>query len=259
MGKLETKVAIVTGAGRGIGRGVALRLAKDGAHVVVASRSATSVDKVVEEIKNLGLYALGITVDVGSDAQVTSMVEQTVKAFGTVDILVNVAQSWGIPERKSLSPPEIPFEDISDEEWDYTFATGFKGTLYGMRAVLPFMKKRGWGRIVNFGSPMAMSGKPYMAAYNATKEAIRSLSLTAAHELGAYGITVNCILPAILTDALADNHKDQVQREAFMKQLPMGHLGDPEHDAGGLVAFLASDDASYVTGGTLFLDGGAAH
>lgn len=259
MGKLDGKVAIVTGAGRGIGRGIALRLAKEGAHVVVASRSVTSVDKVVEEIKHIGMSAIGIAVDVGSDQEVKSMVAQAVKTFGTVDILVNVAQSWGTPQHKSLSPPETPFEDISDEEWDYTFATGFKGTLYGMRAVLPLMKKQRRGRIVNFGSPMALAGKPYMAAYNATKEAIRGLSLTAAHELAAHGITVNCILPAILTNALADNHKDPVERAAFMKQLPMGHLGDPEHDAGGLVAFLASDDASYVTGGTLFLDGGAAH
>lgn len=259
MAKLADKVAIVTGAGRGIGRGIALRLAKDGAHVVVASRSAATVNEVVEEIKAAGMSAIGSTVDVGSDAQVKSMVAQTVTTFGTVDILVNVAQSWGSPGRHALSPPESPFEDISDEEWDYTFATGFKGTLYGMRAVLPFMKSQRRGRIVNFGSPMALAGKPYMAAYNATKEAIRSLSLTAAHELGAYGITVNCILPGILTDALADNLKDPSQREAFMKTLPMGHLGDPEHDAGGLVAFLVSDDASYFTGGTLILDGGAAH
>ncbi|WP_018268607.1 SDR family NAD(P)-dependent oxidoreductase [Methylosinus sp. LW4] len=259
MAKLADKVAIVTGAGRGIGRGIALRLAKDGAHVVVASRSAATVNKVVEEIKTAGMSAIGSTVDVGSDAQVKSMVAQTVATFGAVDILINVAQSWGSPGRHALSPPETPFEDISDEEWDYTFATGFKGTLHGMRAVLPFMKSQRHGRIVNFGSPMALAGKPYMAPYNATKEAIRSLSLTAAHELGAYGITVNCILPGILTDALADNLKDPSQREAFMKKLPMGHLGDPEHDAGGLIAFLVSDDASYFTGGTLILDGGAAH
>jgi NAD(P)-dependent dehydrogenase (short-subunit alcohol dehydrogenase family) len=259
MGKLDGRTAIVTGAGRGIGRGIARRLAKEGAHVVVASRSATTVDRTVAEIRTLGLSALGITVDVGDEAQVRSMVAQTVATFGTVDILVNVAQSWGSPGKAALSPPETPFEAIPDVEWDYTFATGFKGTLYGMRAVLPHMKQQRRGRIVNFGSPMALSAKAYMAAYNATKEAIRSLSLTAAHELGAYGITVNCILPAILTDALADNHKDPAQRAAMMKALPMGHLGDPEHDAGGLVAFLASDDASYLTGGTLILDGGAAH
>jgi len=259
MGKLDGKVAVVTGAGRGIGRGIALRLAKEGAHVVVASRSERTVNQVVNEIKATSKSALGITVDVGSPDQVIAMIDQTVKAFGTVDVLVNVAQSWGTPASKSMSPPKTPFEDISEEEWDYTFQTGFKGTLYGMKAVLPFMKNQRCGRIINFGSPVALSGRPLMAAYNMTKEAIRSLTLTAAHELGPYAITVNCILPAILTQALADNRKDPSQLEAFMKTLPMGHLGDPEHDAGGLTAFLASDDAAYLTGGTIILDGGAAH
>ena len=259
MGKLDGKVAVVTGAGRGIGRGIALRLAKEGAHVVVASRSERTVNQVVNEIKATSKSALGITLDVGSPDQVIAMVDQTVKAFGTVDVLVNVAQSWGTPASKSMSPPKTPFEDISEEEWDYTFQTGFKGTLYGMKAVLPFMKNQRCGRIINFGSPVALSGRPLMAAYNMTKEAIRSLTLTAAHELGPYAITVNCILPAILTEALADNRKDPSQLEAFMKTLPMGHLGDPEHDAGGLTAFLASDDAAYLTGGTIILDGGAAH
>ena len=259
MGKLDGKVAVVTGAGRGIGRGIALRLAKEGAHVVVASRSERTVNQVVNEIKATSKSALGITVDVGSPDQVNAMVDQTVKAFGTVDVLVNVAQSWGTPASKSMSPPKTPFEDISEEEWDYTFQTGFKGTLYGMKAVLPFMKNQRRGRIINSGSPVALSGRPLMAAYNMTKEAIRSLTLTAAHELGPYAITVNCILPAILTEALADNRKDPSQLEAFMKTLPMGHLGDPEHDAGGLTAFLASDDAAYLTGGTMILDGGAAH
>jgi len=259
MGKLDGKVAVVTGAGRGIGRGIALRLAKEGAHVVVASRTERTVNQVVNEIKATSKSALGITVDVGSPDQVIAMVDQTVKAFGTVDVLVNVAQSWGTPASKSMSPPKTPFEDISEEEWDYTFQTGFKGTLYGMKAVLPFMKNQRCGRIINFGSPVALSGRPLMAAYNMTKEAIRSLTLTAAHELGPYAITVNCILPAILTQALADNRKDASQLEAFMKTLPMGHLGDPEHDAGGLTAFLASDDAAYLTGGTIILDGGAAH
>jgi NAD(P)-dependent dehydrogenase (short-subunit alcohol dehydrogenase family) len=259
MGRLEGRVAIVTGAGRGIGRGVALKLARDGAHVVVASRSKDTIDKVVGEILHLEKSAIGITVDVGMSEQIDAMVDKTVKTFGTVDVLVNVAQSWGPPGGKSPSPPETPLEEISEEEWNYTYQTGFKGTLYGMKAVFPYMKNQHRGRIINFGSPMALTGKAHMAAYNATKEAIRSLTLTASHEWGAYGITVNCVLPAILTEALADNHKDPKQMQALLSRLPMGHLGDPEHDAGGLISFLASDDASYFTGGTLILDGGAAH
>jgi NAD(P)-dependent dehydrogenase (short-subunit alcohol dehydrogenase family) len=106
---------------------------------------------------------------------------------------------------------------------------------------------------------MALTGNAHMAANYATKEAIRSLTLTASHEWGAYGITANCVLPAILTEALANNHKDPKQMQSLLSRLPMGHLGDPEHDAGSLISFLASDDASDFTGGTLILDGGAAH
>ena len=222
MGRLEGRVAIVTGAGRGIGRGVALKLARDGAHVVVASRSKDTIDKVVGEILHLEKSAIGITVDVGMSEQIDAMVDKTVKTFGTVDVLVNVAQSWGPPGGKSPSPPETPLEEISEEEWNYTYQTGFKGTLYGMKAVFPYMKNQHRGRIINFGSPMALTGKAHMAAYNATKEAIRSLTLTASHEWGAYGITVNCVLPAILTEALADNHKDPKQMQALFKPAPNG-------------------------------------
>ncbi len=259
MGKLDGKVVIVTGAGRGIGKGIALHLAKEDAKVVVASRNKDTVDDVVRQIHDMKKSAVGVTVDVGNREQVNRMVERAVKAFGPVEVLVNVAQSWGSPNRHDLSPPETPLEEIPEEEWDHTFRTGLKGTLYGMTAVFPSMKEHRWGRIINFGSPLAMAGKARMAAYNITKEAIRSLSLTAAHEWAAYGITVNCILPAILTDSMKDHFQDQAVLEAFMKQLPMGRLGDPEKDAGGLVAFLASDDASYLTGLSIILDGGAAH
>lgn len=257
MEKLNGKVVIVTGAGRGIGKGIALRLAKENAHVVVASRSQKTVDEVVQEIHNIGKSAIGVTVDVGIKDQVNAMVGQAVKSFGPVDILVNVAQSWGHPKKHSLSPPQTPIEEIEEDEWEFTYQTGFKGTLYGMKSVFPFMKENHWGRIINFGSPMALSGKPYMAPYNSTKEAIRSLSLTAAHEWAKYGITVNCILPAILTDALKKDYADDL--EALIQKLPMGRLGDPEKDVGGLVAFLASDDAAYLTGMSIILDGGAAH
>jgi NAD(P)-dependent dehydrogenase (short-subunit alcohol dehydrogenase family) len=257
MGKLEGKTAVVTGAGRGIGRGIALRFAKEGANVVVASRTESTVTQVVAEITGDSHSAIGITVDVADASQVHAMVNAAVQAFGTVHVLVNVAQSWGKPGSHSMSPPETVFEEVSEEEWDYTFKTGFKGTLYGMNAVVPYMKAQHDGRIINFGSPVALTARPLMAAYNVTKEAIRTLTLTAAHELAPYGITANCILPTILTEALADNRNGQL--DALMKTLPMGRLGDPEHDAGGLAAFLASDDAAYLTGGTLILDGGAAH
>ncbi|OHV04938.1 SDR family NAD(P)-dependent oxidoreductase [Mycobacterium talmoniae] len=257
MAVLAGKVAIVTGAGRGIGRGIALRLAKEGAQVTVASRTESTVHDVVGEIAGNGGSAIGVTLDVADAEQVNAAVEKTAAAFGTVDILVNAAQAWGRPDVKSMSPPETPFEEVTDAEWDLTFRSGFNGTLYGMKAVLPWMKRQRSGRIINFGSPVALAGRPLMAPYNATKEAIRSLSLTAAHELAPHQITVNCILPAILTEALADNEKGHL--EELVKSLPMGRLGDPERDAGGLAVYLASDDGGYLTGATLILDGGAAH
>lgn len=257
MAALTGKVAIVTGAGRGIGRGIAVRLAKEGAHVTVASRTESTVHDVVTEITGDGGSAIGATLDVAEEEQVNTAVEQTVARFGTVDILVNAAQAWGRPDLKSISPPKTPFEDVTAAEWDLTFRSGFYGTLHGMKAVLPHMKRQRSGRIINFGSPVALSAQPLLAPYNATKEAIRSLTLTAAHELAPHQITVNCILPAILTEALAHHEKDHL--ETLVQSLPMGRLGDPERDAGGLVVYLAGDDGGYLTGATLILDGGAAH
>lgn len=248
MKDLKGKVAIVTGAGRGIGRGIATRFAKEGASVVVASRSQDTVDSVTDELHDLGAKAIGITVDVADESQVKSMVKRTVEEFDTVDILVNNAQGFA---------KNGPFETIEESEWDLAYQTGFKGTLYGMQAVVPIMKEKHYGRIINFGSPMSMKGHPFMAPYHTAKGAITYLSLTAAHELAPYGITVNTILPSVLTDAMRKAHPDDL--EDVLKTTPMGRLGDPEEDAGALAAFLASDDASYLTGLDIFLDGGFLH
>lgn len=264
MGRLDGKVAIVTGAGRGIGRGIAERFGREGAKVVVASRSQGTVDEVVEAIKAAGGTATGVTVDVGDRAQVNGMVAKATEAYGRVDILVNNAQSWGPPGARAAMPTLIGVEDYPEEEWDYTFQTGLKASLYGMQAVYPGMKARGWGRVVNFGSPAAQRSNPMMVAYNANKQAIRALSRTAALEWGKHGVTVNVISPVIATEALTANYEKmgapgegaEKVMERMAAQIPLGRMGTPE-DAGALAVFICSDEASYITGMTFMLDGGA--
>ena len=256
MESLKNKVAIVTGAGRGIGRGIALRYGAAGLKVVVASRTTSTVEAVVGEIKADGGTAVGITCDVGDQDQIKSMVNQTIGAFGTVDVLVNVAQGFGTPSEPAGSPVITPLEEYRDAEWEHTFRTGATATLWAMKAVFPHMKARG-GRIINFGSKWGVEGYPGSAAYNATKEAIRALTRTGAREWGKYGIRVNCINPVIATDAAAAVAKDRPGlMEELVKLTPVGRLGEPYRDAGGLALFLASDDSDFLTGHTFPLDGG---
>lgn len=264
MGSLDGKVAIVTGAGRGIGRGIALRFGQEGARVVVASRSEESVGKVVSDIRGTGGTAAGVSVDVGDRTQVNRMVEEATLAFGQADILVNNAQSWGRPGTKVGTPSLVGVEDYPEDEWDHTFQTGVKGSLYSMQAVYPGMRAREWGRVVNFGSPAAQRSNPLTVAYNANKEAIRALSRTAALEWARYGVTVNVISPVIVTDVMeatyearAGGDPDELARikERMATQTPMGWVGTPE-EAGSLATFICSDEASYITGMTFMLDGG---
>jgi NAD(P)-dependent dehydrogenase (short-subunit alcohol dehydrogenase family) len=184
------------------------------------------------------------------------MVEQTLKAFGQVDILVNNAQSFSKPNSQKGQAATQPLETFDEEDWETVYRTGLLATLWGMKAVFPHMKDRG-GAIINFASPAAQMGLDGYAAYNATKEGIRALSRTGAREWGKHKINVNVISPVVLTDGLADVFKDQPdQIEAAAKQRIIPRWGDPVADAGGLAIFLASPASSYLTGMTFMLDGG---
>lgn len=257
MGQLDGKVAIVTGAGRGIGKGIAKVFAREGAKVVVASRTPATVASVVAEIEAEGFIAFGVVVDVSNKDQIFNMVAETVKKFGTVDILVNNAQGFGTAEKPRASTIPTPMEDTDDAEWEYTFRTGATATLWGMQAVFPHMKKAGYGRIVNFASGSGMEGFPGNTPYNATKEAIRALTRTAAREWGKLGITVNTVNPSLKTDAWKNweaNNQEFVQ--GLKDKMPLGFVGEPEEHGAPWVVWLASKGGEYVTGMTIFLNGG---
>ena len=255
MGKLAGKVAIVTGGGRGIGRGIALAFGAEGAAVVLASRTVATVEAVQQEVQAVGARALGVSCDVAQPEQVNALVERTVAAFGTVDILVNAAQGFGTPEAPMPFPQPLLLEEIPDAEWDFTLRTGLMGTLWCMRAVFPHMKDRG-GKIINFGSLAGQRGSAGSAAYNATKEAIRALTRTAAREWGRYRINVNVINPAARSHALDEYQKSNPHKIDSARQVPLGRLGDALTDIAPAALFLASSDSDYVTGLTMMVDGG---
>jgi NAD(P)-dependent dehydrogenase (short-subunit alcohol dehydrogenase family) len=256
-GRLSGKVTIITGAGRGIGRAIAIDYGKEGAKVVVASRTPSTVTSAVEEITSAGGDALGIVVDVGSKASINNMVAETVAKYGTVDVLVNNAQAFGTAEKPEGSTGYNAIEDFPDDVWDYTLLTGLKGSLWGMQAVFPHMVAGGGGKIINFGSGNGIANMKGSAAYNATKEAIRSLTRTAAAEWGKHGIAVNVIIPTILTDSAADFFVARPTiREKLQAQIPLRRFGDVDRDIGPVAVFLACSDSDYVTGQTIHVDGG---
>lgn len=256
MGELEGKVAIVTGSGRGIGKAVAKVFGREGAKVVVASRTPATVESVVAEITAEGNTAIGVPTDVSKKADIQNMVAKAVEAFGTVDILVNNAQGFGTAANPRVSTIPTNIEDTDDDEWEYTFRTGATATLWGMQAVFPYMKDHG-GRIINLSSGSGMEGFPGNTPYNATKEAIRALTRTAAREWGKYQISVNTINPSLKTDAWDNwlaNNTDYV--EGLKAKMPLGFLGDAEEHGAPWFVWLAGKGGDYVTGMTVFLNGG---
>ena len=246
--RLDGKVAIVTGAGQGIGRGIALVFARAGAKVVVAEWKVHRMERTVEEIRGEGYPCFGIPTDVSKHEQVRAMIEKTVADFGELDILVNNAQSFA---------PRTPLLEITDEQLAVFIDSGIKGTLWAMQAAHPHMKGRG-GRVINFVSASGIKGEAGLGAYNATKEGIRALTRTAAREWGKDGILVNAIAPA----AMSKRGQDYQERdpEAFARAMadrPIGRLGDPETDIAPVALFLASAASQFLTGHTFLVDGGA--
>jgi NAD(P)-dependent dehydrogenase (short-subunit alcohol dehydrogenase family) len=247
MGGLSGRVAIVTGSSRGVGRGEALALAKEGAAVALVATTMAGVEKVANEIEEIGGTALPVECDVSVRTQVDAAVAATLDRFGRIDILVNNAQRI---------PVDHPFEAWTEAELRETWESGFLGTWNFMQACFDPMKERGYGRIINTCSMVGYLNWPGFSAYAATKEGVRALTRTVSQEWGQYGITVNVISPAVASDALDMLYPEGEIRDALLARFPMRRFGDPEADIGRTVAYLAGPDASYVTGCTLNVDGG---
>jgi 2-hydroxycyclohexanecarboxyl-CoA dehydrogenase len=244
---VDGRVIIVTGSGRGVGKGMALHLGRGGARVVVAEWKPHLLTDTCAELTELGVDNLGVVCDIQDKEQIDAMVAQTVARFGRVDGIINNAQTFR---------PLSPMAAVSAEDFDVFYGSGVKGTLWAMQAVYPHMKAQGWGRIVNFASSMGITGGTGFGAYNASKEAIRAITRTAAREWGADGITVNAIAPAAATHH-GDAGKQSEGYRIFIENCPMKRQGDPELDIGPIAWFLCSDACRYVTGHTIMADGGA--
>lgn len=249
MGSLDGRVALITGAGFGIGRGIARRFAREGAAVVVAEVDRMSGERTANEVDGLGGRGLFVATDVTDAAACRRAVDEGIARFGRVDVLVNNA--WGGGTVKRL-------EHKTDADMEHGLKLGFLSHFWLMQAVFPHMKRQGGGSIVNLCSLNGVNAHMYTAEYNTAKEASRALARTAAREWARHGIRVNVICPAAATEAyeaFASMAPDNAA--ALLKQNPMGRMGDPEADIGGVALFLAGDESRYLTGNTLFVDGGS--
>ncbi|PAQ15850.1 3-oxoacyl-[acyl-carrier-protein] reductase [Bacillus sp. FJAT-42315] len=243
--KLVGKSALVTGASRGIGREIALELARQGADVVVNySGSEAKANEVVEEIKALGRQAVAVQCNVSNAESVQEMVNETLETFGKIDILINNA---GITRDNLLMR-------MKEQEWDDVIDINLKGVFLCTKAVTrPMMKQRS-GRIVNIASIVGVSGNAGQANYVAAKAGVIGLTKTTAKELASRGITVNAIAPGFITTDMTDALPEEA-KQAMLSQIPLARFGEPA-DIAKTVVFLASEDSKYMTGQTLQIDGG---
>lgn len=249
MGKLDGKVAIITGGGRGLGRGFAMAMAKEGAAIVIPEYNEEILTPTIKELKDLGTEALGIVCNVRFKDQVDAAVATAIQEFGTVDILVNNAQQYWVG---------IPLEEQTEEKMRLTWESGCLGALFFMQACFPYMKEHG-GKIINLYSGTAMGGEKGQASYVATKGAVQALSRVAAREWGKYKINVNLISPAAMSPGLEAFRIGNPEKYAAAEaNNPLGKIGgDPETDIGHVAVFLASSDSDYITGQTILVDGGS--
>jgi len=244
MNRFDGKVALVTGASRGIGEAIARRLASEGADVIAAARTAEALEKVVAGIRSGGGKASTLALDLADPASIEAGVKSALAERGQVDVLVNNA---GVTEDNLLLR-------MSKETWDRVIATNLTGAFLLTQTVVKAMLRKRYGRIVNVTSIVGLMGNAGQANYSASKAGLVGLTKSVARELGSRNITCNAVAPGFIATAMTEKMTDAA-RESLSGQIPLGRLGSPD-DVAAAVAFLASDDASYVTGTVLNVSGG---
>lgn len=247
MGKLQGKVAIITGGANGIGKGMALAFVKEGAKVAIIDMNEEAGNEAVKELQAYQPESIFIQANLSEHNKIAGIVEQVVHTLGKLDIVVNNAHA----SRNKF------FEEVTQEDFDLSFNTGFYPTFYFMQAALPYLKETK-GNIINFASGAGIIGKVSQTAYASAKEAIRAMTRVVANEFGPFGINVNIISP------IADSVGIQQWAEEFPEKyntmlagIPLNRLGHIEEDIGRVAVFLASEDSSYITGQTIMVDGGS--
>ena len=245
---LTDRVAVVTGAGRGIGKAIAIALANSGTHVVCAARTYTEIEATASEVNAKGREALAVPTDVTSSTQISNLVQKTIQKFGSLDIMVNNAGGSWI---------KAPMLELTEKYFDQVITLNLKGVFLGCKAAAQVMIKQKSGNIINISSTGAILPNPLNIPYSAAKAGVSTLTKNLAIELGPYNIRVNAILPGLIVTELTSAHadKDPAVFETRRKNTALGRLGMPE-DIAGAAVYLASEASSYVTGALLIVSGG---
>lgn len=249
MKRCTGKVVIITGGGRGIGRGISSAFAAEGADLVITGRTQATLDTARKELEEqYGIKVLAVSADGSDEEAVEGVIKHTAEEFGRIDAIVNNAQTI---------LAEMPLLEHTDRDFLTNFRTGPLAAFHYMLAAFPYLKESK-GSIINFGSGGGQNGLAEFAAYNTSKEAMRGLSRTAANEWGQYGINVNVVCPIVETPGMKawEEKYPDIYQSQVIEKTPMRRVGDAEKDIGRVCVFLTTEDAKYLTGQTLNVDGG---
>lgn len=249
MKRLEKNVTLITGGGKGIGFGLASAFAREGSDIVITGRTESRLIEAKKKLEDqYGVEVLAVVADGADEAQIKGVIAQTITKFGKINTLINNAQA---------SSSGLPLIEHTKKEFDLAINSGLYATFFYMREAYPYLKETR-GSVINFASGAGFFGKPGQSSYAAAKEGIRGLSRVAATEWGPDGIRVNMIAPLAMTESLREwkeNYPELFERT--IQGIPLGRFADPMEDIGRVAVFLASEDASYITGETISLQGGS--